>query len=240
MELKLAGLTFEEAVNFFKDKVPLTPKQFSTLYAEYKSLAFTVSGIGSLDVLHDMHKEVLKALEEGTTAQKFGENLNKILERKGWEGLTPFRLDNIFRTNIQTAYMIGHHRRMTDPDVVKHRPYWMYDAVNDRHTRPTHRALDGMVFPHDHPFWDRWYPPNGYRCRCGVISLSKEQVAKRGLKVADEIPDMVEPPGQLARPLMPDPGFDHNPAKAKWQPDLSKYPESLQKAYYDRNAQKAP
>ena len=30
-----------------------------------------------------------------------------------------------------------------------------------------------------------------------------------------------------ARLLMPDPGWDHNPAKQAWEPDLSKYPEKL-------------
>jgi len=30
-----------------------------------------------------------------------------------------------------------------------------------------------------------------------------------------------------ARLLMPDPGWDHNPAKVAWEPDLSKYPEKL-------------
>lgn len=53
-----------------------------------------------------------------------------------------------------------------------------------------------------------------------------------------EVPDMVAPPGQLARPLVPDPGFAHNPAKVDWEPDLDKYPAPLREAYERRNAQK--
>lgn len=34
-----------------------------------------------------------------------------------------------------------------------------------------------------------------------------------------------------ARPLMPDPGFNRNPAKQAWQPDLSRYPAKLTTQY---------
>jgi SPP1 gp7 family putative phage head morphogenesis protein len=236
MEFRLEPLTFEQAVEFFRDKVVLSPAEFKALWQQYKSLAFSVAGITALDVLKDIYDELLKAIEKGLTQQEFEQRVNEILERRGWEGLTPYRVDNIFRTNVQTAYMVGHYWRMTDPDVVERRPYWMYDAVNDRRTRPTHRALDGKVYRYDHPFWDTWYPPNGYRCRCGVISLSEAEVRRRGLTVEDEIPEIVEPPGQVPRPLVPDPGFAHNPAKVRWQPDLSKFPEALRRAYEARAA----
>ncbi|NHM25452.1 minor capsid protein [Desulfofundulus sp. TPOSR] len=234
MDIRLEPLAFEEAVEFFRDKVVLPPGDFEKLWGEYRSLAFSVAGIAALDVLKDIYEALLRAIEEGLTQQDFARQVNEILESRGWQGLTPYRLDNIFRTNIQTAYMVGHYRRMTDPDIVERRPYWMYNAVNDRRTRPTHRALDGKVYRYDHPFWDTWYPPNGYRCRCGVISLSEEQVRRRGLTVETEVPGMIEPPGQPARPLLPDPGFAHNPAKTKWEPDLSKYPPALRQAYQAR------
>jgi uncharacterized protein with gpF-like domain len=75
----------------------------------------------------------------------------------------------------------------------------MYDAVNDSRTRPTHLALDEKVFPADHPFWDKWYPPNGYRCRCSVIPLSESQVKSAGLKIETE-----DPTGTLIEPIDPD------------------------------------
>ena len=34
-----------------------------------------------------------------------------------------------------------------------------------------------------------------------------------------------------ARLLMPDSGFDHNPAKEAWKPDLKKYPPELRKQF---------
>lgn len=163
LNVNLGPMPFTEAIEYFRDKVALTPDQFKRLEDEYKTKAFTVGGITALDVLNDIMKELIKALEKGLTLGELREQVNRMLEAKGWEGLSRYRADNIFRTNIQTAFSVGRHRQMTDPEVISRRPYWMYDAVNDRKTRPTHAALDGMVYPADHPFWDTWYPPNGYK-----------------------------------------------------------------------------
>ena len=39
--------------------------------------------------------------------EQFRQSMSGFLERQGYEGLTPFQADNIFRTNIQTAYQAG-------------------------------------------------------------------------------------------------------------------------------------
>ena len=150
--------------------------------------------------------------------------MNEFPTSEGYEGLDPLQADLIFRTNIQTAYNVGHYEQMTDPGVMKLRPYWQYDAVNDAHTRPSHLAMDGRVFPADSAVWDSWFPPNGFRCRCTVKTLSKRQVEARGLKVEQSAPGGV----------MPDPHFSTNPAKVRFTPDLKDYPEALVKAYQKR------
>jgi hypothetical protein len=69
--------------------------------------------------------------------------------------------------------------------------------------------------------WDMWFPPNGYRCRCSVIGLTKRQADARGIKVEDIDPTntLVEPTDPStgnrmpARQLLPDPGFKTNPGK---------------------------
>ena len=40
---------------------------------------------------------------------------------------------------------------MTDPDVLKARPFWEYFAVMDASTRPAHAAMNGRVYPADQP-----------------------------------------------------------------------------------------
>lgn len=226
-------ITFEEAVSYFKDKIPVTSKEFYKLTDEYKTLAFTVSGYTKFEVLKTFHDELQAAIENGDTMKSFKDKMNTFLQDKGYEGLTDFQADNIFRTNTQTAFQVGHYQQMTDPDVLKLRPYWQYEAVNDKHTRPKHLAMDGRVFPADSPVWNIWYPPNGFRCRCTVRSLSKRQVEQQGLKVETEAPKAAEVNGQFVN-VQPDPHFKINPAKVPFSPDLTGYPEPLKKAYQEQ------
>lgn len=222
--------SFREAIDFFKDKVILTPDEFEKIANEYKSLAFTVSGYSKVEVLKKFYDEILKAMENGTTMDEFKKNMDTFLVAKGYKGLTNFQADNIFRTNIQTAYNAGHYKQMTEPMVMKLRPYWQYVAVLDKGTRLTHRGMNGKVFRADDPIWDQWFPPNGYKCRCTVITLSERQVKQKGLEVLDEVPKYVESDGQTV-PLIVDHNFNTNPGKVTWKPDLKEYPESMQKAY---------
>lgn len=217
-------MTFQEALNYFHGRVPVTADVFYELTKEYRSLAFTVSGYTKAQIIKRFYDAILAALEDGTTLTDFRQTMNEFLTDQGYDGLDPEQADNIFRTNIQTAYNVGHYQQMTDPAVMALRPYWQYDAVNDAHTRPSHLAMDGKVFPADSPVWDTWFPPNGFRCRCTVKTLSKRQLEQRGLTVETKTPPSA----------VPDQNFATNPAKVPFTPDLDGYPESLKKAFRAR------
>lgn len=47
-------------------------------------------------------------------------------------------------------------------------PYLEYVTARDEHVREEHRRLEGLIYPIDDPFWESYYPPNGWRCRCTV------------------------------------------------------------------------
>lgn len=233
--LSTEDIAFEEAEKYFGRKIPLTPDQFYQLSEEYMSLAFTVSGYTKVQVVKKFYDELLSAIEDGTTVRTFKDNMNTFLEENGYEGITNFQADNIFRTNIQTAYQVGHYEQMSSPMVKKLRPYWQYNAVNDSHTRPSHLAMDGKVFPADSPVWNTWYPPNGFRCRCSITTLSKRQVEEKGLVVESEVPAAAELQDGRYVNILPDPAFSTNPAKAVFKPNLKGYPEVLKKAYEQMN-----
>jgi SPP1 gp7 family putative phage head morphogenesis protein len=75
--------------------------------------------------------------------------------------ITGWRLDNIFATNSQETFSIGRYKQLQE--VKQSRPYWMYVAVMDSATRPDHAAMNGKIWHADHPVWDTWAPPNGFR-----------------------------------------------------------------------------
>lgn len=221
-EITLEPLPMEAAQKFWADKMKLSPGEFYNLSDEAKPRAFVVSGIAKGDELTTVFDAMQRAIDKGTTFGDFKKDIRGITEKRGWTGKRAWRVETIFRTNIQTAYSVGRYKEMQA--VKETRPYWQYSAVNDSRTRPTHAALHGKVFPADHPFWDKWYPPNGFNCRCGVVTLSQDDVDSEGFKVERDDPSgkLIEPidpvTGQKlpARPLMPDRGFDFNPGKVQW------------------------
>lgn len=211
-DIELKPLPFEEAIAFFREKgYEISADGWRDVWAAEHVQAFTVARVTAMDVLEDIRGEVDKAIEKGTALNRFKAELTEILERKGWAGeLPPWRLSTIYRTNLQGAYGAG--RYMQQLEVARRRPWWLYDAVEDLHTRPSHAMHDGEVRRFDHPFWDAWYPPNGFNCRCAVRTLSDRQMQQRGLEEETRGSD-----------FKPDEGFEYNPGMEKWKPDLMRY-----------------
>ena len=235
----------KEALAFWKDKVPLSPGQFRKLADEAKAKAFAVTGIAKGDELTTVFNALQRAIEKGTTFDDFKKDAAEVFERRGWNEKAPWRIDTIFRTNIQTAYNAGRYKQMKE--TVELRPFWLFDAVIDKKSSEICPPLNGAVYAADDPFWDTWFPPNHFRCRTGVTSLSDRQVKARGLEVQKGDPDgkLFEPvdtktgnklPARQVKP--PSPGFRYNPGKSQYggitpQEGLTGYEDIGIKTYAD-------
>ena len=209
-----------EAIQFLRDKVPVTRAQFDQLSDAAKARAFTVSGLASVDLVEIVHRSMIEALEKGTPLKEWKATVSQALDAAGFTGERPLRLETIFRTNVQSAYMAGRYKEMwAMRDTF---PYWQYSAVNDGRTRPAHRALSGKIYPAEHPFWKTWYPPNGFNCRCSVKALTRRQVEDRGLTVEEDIPEEIDTASGPVR-IVPDQGFATNVGK-DWLESLTPGP----------------
>ncbi|OQY41838.1 MAG: hypothetical protein B6240_14655, partial [Desulfobacteraceae bacterium 4572_87] len=127
--------------------------------------------------------------------------------------LTGWRLDTIMKTNFAASHHVGRYKQQQA--VQNARPYLMYRSQRDPKTRDAHRALDGIIKKQDDPFWDTYYTPNGFNCRCYTKTLSERQMKLRGLKVSTGKPS-----------IKPDEGWDFHVGKAgldSWKPDFGKY-----------------
>ena len=196
---------FEEAIAAAKSRgVVLPDEYYGQLQGVARSLAFSVAGMTQVDQLQQVLDSLTGAMESGET---FRDWKKRLLDTPEALLLPNHRLDNIFRTNIQSAYSRGHwqhHDRFRDT-----RPYLMYSAINDSRVRPHHLAMDGMVAAVDDPIWQQWTPLNGYRCRCSVISLSEKKAQKYRDRDAQKLLDSPD----LARERMtaqPDKGWDYH------------------------------
>ena len=190
-------LTFREAVEFAAARrVELPSEYYGQLQGQQRDLAFSIAGVAQRDQLQGVLDSLNQVLEKGMTFSDW-----KAAVKGGAIGLDlpDYRLDNIFRTNMQTAYSAGHWTQQQRNKAS--RPYLMYDAVNDGRTRPSHLKLDNVIKPIDDPFWATYGPLNGYRCRCSTIALTEAQAQARG-GVTEE------PEGGWPEP---DKGWDYNP-----------------------------
>ena len=50
-----------------------------------------------------------------------------------------------------------------------------YRTAGDGKVRPEHAALNGVTLPPSDPFWEEYYPPNGWNCRCTVVQVRKSK-----------------------------------------------------------------
>lgn len=202
------------ALAYWKSRAAVMPAEYEALGEAARRRAFAVAGLNRRAQVEAVHQALTEALDKGLPLSAFKKRLRPLLEEKGWAGKKAWRIENVYRTNMQSAYMAGRYEALEKASAG--RPFWRYLAVKDRRTRPTHAAMNGKVYPHGHQFWATWYPPNGFKCRCTVQSLSQRQVDKRGLAVEEDMPGLIEPvdprTGEVlpARPLVPDPGWAGN------------------------------
>lgn len=233
-EVIAEGVPPDAAVEFWKWRAKLTDAEAQALGESAKHRAFYVTGLAHHDLVQLVSDGLEDALKNGETLADFKTRIMTAIQTQGWHD---YRIENIFRTNLQTAYAAGRYKKMQA--VKASRPYWQYLAVMDRRVRPSHAILDGKVYPADHEFWATHYPPNGFRCRCGVRTLSQRQVDTLGLPVEKEMPQagawtdpktgmeyFVHFPGA-------DKGFRNNPGKdwAESGLDMKKCPEVNKESY---------
>lgn len=53
--------------------------------------------------------------------------------------------------------------------------FLQYRTANDKRVRDTHKKLHNVTLPITSRFWDTYYPPNGWGCRCNVVQVRKSK-----------------------------------------------------------------
>ena len=211
----------DRADAYFRAKGLRPTWSYADMLGQEHDRAFTVAKLMDVDLLGQVRDSLQSALANGVTFRDWSQSITPILQQAGWWGNeggvqlgSPWRLETIFRTNMQAAYAVGQWDQIASQADIA--PYLLYDAVDDHRTRLLHRKWDGTVLPVGHPWWRVHMPPNGYNCRCGAIQLDADQLADMGLSVSEPPDDgtyrWVNPRTGRARevPNGIDPGFDRN------------------------------
>lgn len=177
------NVTFQEAVKFFRAKVPLTREEFNRLADWAKLRAFTAATVTKANALQRMQNAIRAAIEEGLTFDDFKAVVDDVVD----VALAPHHAELVFRNNTQSAYGSGRlEQQRTQRDDF---PFLQLHEIDDDRTRESHRAANGTVRPLGDPYWRTHYPPWGHNCRGYCESLTESEARAIGVAPVNILDD---------------------------------------------------
>lgn len=200
-------MTYDEAVDYFSNRLALSPEYISLLTDQLRSRAFWMSRATSYKVVLDMQNLIQRGITEGLSVQEFVSQNREQLFGMGFDVQSPWYINTVYRTNVSSAYQSGQYKEMTDPAVLDALPYWQYVAIVDLTTSSICKELSNKVYRADNPIWNSIYPPNHFNCRSTVTPIDRQIVNQYGLTVSQNLPKI------KGVPVEPQSGFNTNNAK---------------------------
>jgi SPP1 gp7 family putative phage head morphogenesis protein len=196
-------------------KDPTAIGSYDSIGREEYQRSFTAARTAGAGVVDDLYFGLVDTLSRGGTDEDFSKLVTPILKQKGWlggdGGAIATRVSLIYDTNLRLARSNGRWDRYQATKAAF--PYLRaITAEDDRVRHPPksasdHTAWDGIILPVDHPFWTTYWPPLGFRCRCGIIQMSRSQLAryKGGVTSDDDLDERIARlgPPVFASPVQP-------------------------------------
>lgn len=236
----LQKLTPTEAVAYMQRRNNVKQTYgWQDLWQQEHAHAFTVSRLARTDLLQSLQEQITASVNGDLSRRDFMRDSKSMLKKAGLWGTTevtepstgeilnttfdPARLKLIFDTNTSMAYAAGQWDRIQETKVSH--PYLRYITLHDDRVRKAHAAWDGITLSVDDPFWKTHFPPNGWRCRCRVVSVNKREYAAgktpAGGPMRKTAPETLQRDWRNPRtdqilpiPVGIDPGFGYNPGMA--------------------------
>lgn len=196
-----AGLTPENAVKYFKSKGYSLSYKWSDVWQEQHNKAFTVTKMMQMDLLKDT-KAILDDFIAGKIKYKEAASmLSDKMQAKGWWGkqkmINPetgkeeevqlgsaYRIKKILETNANVSFAAGKYQTMIQASDFA--PWWRYIDMDDNRVRFKHHQVGKLfknaVLHYTDPFWQTWFPPNDWGCRCDVLNYTEAEAKERGYK----------------------------------------------------------
>ncbi len=172
-------LTPDEALDWWRGRVPLPESAFEAAAAAARDGAFRVAGLESEFLVEALHKKIAAAMEEGTAYGEWFSQVDSVFDTMGVTRLKPHHLETVLRNNMMAAYNKGHDELDNDPDIVDGFPGFCLTGISDADSRPEHKKLIGLCIRRSHPF-AKYLGPYDHRCRCGRYAVTEEYAAEHG------------------------------------------------------------
>ncbi|MGR3791575.1 phage head morphogenesis protein [Flavobacterium sp. TN-1] len=156
----------------------------------YKELTTITAGVLQKGITHEVPAELKNYLDKDVfvfsglkTHAQLSEARSYLKDERGdvrsyedFERLVTKLNENYNRNYLEAEYLFATSSAQSASnwhqfsDDTK-RYYLQYRTASDDRVRDSHRVLHNVTLPKDDPFWDYYYTPNGWRCRCQVIEV---------------------------------------------------------------------
>lgn len=178
------NLPFSKAIDWFIKRFPILYDHLDDVTKKVNETFFYIKRSLELETTRTLYNNLLDNLSNGGTLKDWLEVSKTILDKTGL-GDSPWYLELVYRNNMQSSYNAGafYNQELNK----KNKPYGLYDAIDDERTSEICQILNGKVYPLDHPFWNRYLPPNHHGCRSKRITLSREELEEYGLTVSKTV-----------------------------------------------------
>ena len=166
----LAEPKVQEFINAHAGALDSTFKQVEMSDAMRKRLQRSDNVFSGMKTFHELNKAFPSLLDSNGNRKTFEAFLNDVR-----------KIDNTYNSNYlraeynfvqSSAEMAAKWERFSEDG---DRYNLQYRTANDDKVRPEHAALNGVTLPPSDPFWEEYYPPNGWNCRCTVVQVRKSK-----------------------------------------------------------------
>ncbi|WP_315547237.1 phage minor head protein [Prevotella koreensis] len=123
-----------------------------------------------IKTFHELNEAFPSLLDENGNRKPFEQFLNDVQKIDNTYNANYLRAEyNFVQASAQMAAKWENF--MHDGD----RYNLQYRTAGDKKVRPEHASLNRVTLPITDTFWEEFYPPNGWNCRCTVVQVLKDK-----------------------------------------------------------------
>ena len=178
-------LSVAEVAKFYRDRLPMTKTAFrellETLGDEAERQAVTAAGMSKQAIEGQVQKLMIRAINDGMDQVQFrnafrnleAQYTGRAFDRVGdvAEGIPDWQVENIYRTNMTSAYNDGQRVAFEDPVVEAVLPAFQFSAILDDRTTEVCQEWDNYIARVSDPIWNSMRPPVHWMCRSTLIPI---------------------------------------------------------------------
>lgn len=168
MESEEVSKFVQEITDYFNHAVDTSIRQVPMKEVSVRRLKESNYVFSGIKVFHELNEAFPSMLDENNELRPFEDFLNDVQKINNTYNGSYLRTEyNFARQSSLSAARWKQFEKDGD------RYNLQYRTAEDERVRASHRKLDGITLPITSKFWDYYFPPNGWNCRCTVVQVRK-------------------------------------------------------------------